>query len=313
MFRFGIEHEVAFLRSDGQFADFANTSFADLDRLIDQLPLYPADYPGLYVGDAGIRKKRWYIEGVERFAADGALCGFDAKGIEIRTTAHPSIRGAIAELSASYDHLAEVAQTAGFTPIALAHHPFRTGYSYDPPLNTYEQRLHPDEPEYQTEHLPMVTFGPDFNLSWRNLGPAEVIDLGRKLTFYSPAIVPFSFNTPFYAGQLWEGLSARTAFRTGPRPAVRVYLADAANLIVSTPILTKLARHPQEVGRVEFKACDSCGDFALYAGLLALLKGLALDQTLQGRATTPDSAQHQRAARSGLADPVVAAQAAGVT
>lgn len=310
MFRFGIEHEVAFVRPDGQFADFANTSFAELAQLVHALPLYPADYPALHVGDAGIRKKRWYIEGIERFDEAGELCAFDAKGIEIRTTPQPTIQEAIDELIQSYTELDQVARAAGFRPIALAFHPFRTSYSYHPPLNSYERQLHQIEPEYQTEHVPMLTFGPDFNLSWSDLGPHEVLDLGRKLTAYSPAIVPFSFNAPFYAGQLWEGLSVRTAIRTGLRPAVRVYLDAEADLIASRPLLTKLARRPQEVGRVEFKACDSCGDFQLYAGLLALLKGLALDQSLPKRATTPDPLAHQHAARAGLADPSIAAQAA---
>jgi gamma-glutamyl:cysteine ligase YbdK (ATP-grasp superfamily) len=312
MFRYGIEHEVAFLRPDGQFADFANTSFAEFAQLIARLPLYQEDYPGLYVGDAGIRKKRWYIEGLERFDEAGELCGFDAKGIEIRTTTHPSIQDAIAELRQSYRLLAEVARAVGFTPLAIAFHPFRTAYAYDPPLNAYERQLHHDEPEYQTEHLPMLTFGPDFNLSWSDLSPAAVIDLGRKLTYYSPVIVPFSFNAPFYAGRLWEGLSVRTAYRTGARPAVCVYLASEADLIASTPLLTRRARNAHEVGRIEFKACDSCADFALYAGLLALLKGLALDQTLAGRATRPDAAAHQQVAYGGLRDPEVARQAAAV-
>ncbi|PDW03833.1 glutamate-cysteine ligase family protein [Candidatus Viridilinea mediisalina] len=310
MFRFGIEHEVAFIRADGQFADFANTSFAELAQLVAALPLYPEDYPALHVGDAGIRKKRWYVEGVERFDEAGQLCAFDAKGIEIRTTPQPTIHAALAELHQSYGRLSEVAHAAGFRPIALAFHPVRTEYCYHPPLNSYERQLHQIEPEYQTEHVPMLTFGPDFNLSWSDLGPHEVIDLGRKLTAYSPAIVPFSFNAPFYAGQLWEGLSVRTAIRTGLRPAVRVYLEDEADLIASRPLLTKLARRPQEVGRVEFKACDSCGDFTLYAGLLALLKGLALDRSLPERATTPDALAHQQAARAGLANPSIANQAA---
>lgn len=310
MFSFGIEHEVAFLRPDGAFADFGNTSFAELDQMIAQLPLYPGDYPGLYVGDAGIRKKRWYIEGVERFGEDGALIGFDAKGIEIRTTAHRSIAGAVAELAASVAQLSAVVATAGFSLITVAFHPYRTSYSYDPPLNAYERQLAADEPEYQTEHLPMVTFGPDLNFSCPAWSPAEVIDLGRKLTYYSPAIIPFSFNAPIYGGRPWPGYSVRTAIRTGARPAARVYLADDADLIASTPILTKRARNAQEVGRIEFKACDSCADFQLYAGLLALLKGLALDQSLAGRATTPDAPAHQRAAHGGLADDEIAAQCA---
>ncbi|RRR69230.1 MAG: glutamate--cysteine ligase [Candidatus Viridilinea halotolerans] len=312
MFRFGIEHEVALLRPDGQFADFANTTFAEFADLVAQLPLYATDYPQLHVGDAGIRHKRWYIEGVERFDEAGQLVAFAAKGIEIRTTVHPTIVAAVAELTTSYGQLNAVAQAAGFTLINVACHPLRTSFCYDPPLNAYEQRLFADEPEYQTEHLPMLTFGPDFNLSWSDLSPAQVCDLGRKLTFYSPAIVPFSFNAPFAAGQRWEGLSWRTALRTGARPAVRVYLAEPRDLMVSTPVLTKLARNPHEVGRIEFKACDSCGDFGLYAALLALLKGLILDQSLLGRATTPNAAQHQHAARWGWRDDALASRGATV-
>jgi gamma-glutamyl:cysteine ligase YbdK (ATP-grasp superfamily) len=312
MFAFGIEHEVAFLRPDGRFADFANTTFAEFEQIIAALPLYPDDYPQLYVGDAGIRKKRWYIEGVERFSEDGSLIGFDGKGIEIRTTPQPSIQAAIADLAASQAQLAAAAAQFGFTLITVAFHPYRTGYSYDPPLNAYERQLHQDEPEYVTEHMPMITFGPDFNFSSPELSVDQVVDIGRKLTYYSPALVPFSLNAPIYAGQPWGGLSIRTAFRTGARPAARVYLADAADLIVSRPILTKRARHPQEVGRIEFKAFDSCADLELYAGLLALLKGLALDHTLPGRATTPDAALHQHAARFGFGDDSLAALAATV-
>ncbi len=312
MFRFGLEHEVALLRRDGCFVDYTNTSFSELEALIARLPLYPSDYPGLYVGDAGIRKKRWYLEGIERFDEAGTLVNFDPKGIEIRTTRHPTILGAVNELAQSYAQLTAVLDLAGFVPIAIAFHPWRTAYRYDPPLNVYERQLHEDEPEYQTEHLPMVTFGPDLNFSCSAFDQDRVIAIGRKLTYYSPAIVPFSFNAPIYAGQLWEGLSVRTAIRTGPRPAVRVYLDPQATLLASQPILTKRARHGQEVGRIEFKACDSCADWQLYAGLLALLKGLALDTSLAGYATTPDAARHQAAAQVGFNDAGLAAEAASL-
>jgi gamma-glutamyl:cysteine ligase YbdK (ATP-grasp superfamily) len=227
---FGIEHEVAFLRPDGQFADFTNTTFEEFAQIIQRLPIYPGDYPQLHVGDVGIRKKRWYIEGVERFSETGELIGFAPKGIEIRTTIHFTIQGAIAELTESFQQLRDVAAQFGFTPFAVAFNPYQTAFEYDPPLNSYEQQLRNDEPEYQTEHLPMVTYGPDFNLSIAGLPIEHAIDVGRKLTFYSPAIVPFSFNAPFYAGTVWAGASARTAMRTGARPSVRVYVEHERNL-----------------------------------------------------------------------------------
>ena len=299
-FRYGVEHEVAFLRGDAQFADFTNTTYADFDRLISRLPLYPADYPHLHVGDAGIRLKRWYIEGVERFSATGELVACVPKGIEIRTTPHSEIAGAIRELTESFNALQAVASECGLIPVCTSFNPFCTEYVYDPPLTRYEHQLHREAPELQTDALAMLTYGPDLNLSLQGAPMDQLIDVARKLTFYSPYIVPWSFSSPFYAGRLWDGLSVRTYIRNGRRPAVRVFVEREDQLISSTPLLTKPARNTGEVGRIEYKAFDTCGDFSRYAALLALLKGLVLDETLPGRATVPDIATYQLAAREGF-------------
>jgi hypothetical protein len=84
-----------------------------------------------------------------------------------------------------------------------------------------------------------------------------------------------------------------------------VFVEHEDQLVSSSPALTKLARTPQEVGRIEFKAFDTCGDFGRYAALLALLKGLLLDQTLTGRTTVPDVALHRIAAREGFASEMI--------
>jgi hypothetical protein len=63
---------------------------------------------------------------------------------------------------------------------------------------------------------------------------------------------------------------------------------------------TKIVRLPAEVGKIEFKAFDSCDDFEVYAVLLALLKGLILDRSLPGRATIPDLDRYQLAAIQGF-------------
>ena len=101
-FSYGIEHEIAFLNSDGVFADFSNTPFSAFDAIIARLPLYDGDYPQLRVGDAGIKVKRWYIEGFERFDDDENVIDCPPKGIEIRTTIHSSIAGAVDELTESF-------------------------------------------------------------------------------------------------------------------------------------------------------------------------------------------------------------------
>src|SRR5579859_315443 len=301
MFTFGLEHEVAFLNREGCFVDFASTPFTDLDAIITRLPLYEGDYPQLRIGDAGIKKKRWYIEGFERYDTSGAVTTCLPKGIEIRTTLHATIHGAVEELTQSFHLLCETAAPAGFVPVFISFNPYHSEFVPDPPLSDFERQRKRQSPEKRTAAIPMLTYGPDLNFSLQGLSPGQIIDIGRKLTYYSPFIIPFSYSSPFYGGTLWNGLSVRTFIRTGLRPAVMVFLDQPEELIDSDPSLTKIARLPAEVGRIEFKACDSCADFAIYASLLALLKGLALDQTLNGRATTPDAALHQLSARQGFA------------
>ncbi|AFZ23536.1 hypothetical protein Cylst_1239 [Cylindrospermum stagnale PCC 7417] len=300
MFFFGIEHEVAFLNHEGKFADFSCTKFAEFNQIVEKLPIYPSDYPQLRVGDAGIKKKRWYIEGFERFADSEQVIDCLAKGIEIRTTIHSNIQGAITELTESFRLLREVAASFGFLPVLSSFHPYKLGFDPQPPLNDYEIRQLQANPDEQTANIYMVTYGPDLNISVAGLSYERVIDIGRKLTYYSPYIVPFSYSSPFYNGDLWSGLSVRTFVRTGKRPAALVFVQQPEQLIESVPSLTKIARIPAEVGRIEFKAFDSCDDFSIYAALLALLKGLVLDETLQGRATIPDPGLHQLSAKSGF-------------
>ncbi len=301
-FSFGLEHEVALVDQAGSFLDFSRLKYADLDRIIEKLPLYPGDYDQLRVGDAGIKKKRWYIECFERCNCDEQVVDCIPKGLEIRTTIQPTIQAAVAELAESYALLVKAAHCFGYRPVCVGFNPYRVEFEPDPPLTDYERTMQEQSPspETLTQFIPMVTYGPDLNLSAKALPIAQAIDIAQKLTYYSPCLVPFSLNAPFYGGQLWTGLSARTFVRTGARPAALVFVAEPDQLIKSTPSLTKLARMPAEVGRIEFKAFDVCPDFTLYAGLLALLKGLALDGFLRGRALTPNPTLHQLSARLGF-------------
>jgi len=307
LFTFGIEHEVAFLNRDNQFADYCRpTSYNDFSAIIAQLPLYPGDYPRLIIGDAGIRVKRWYLEGLERFDTEGHMLFCLSKGIEIRTTPHSTIQGAIDELTDSFVLLHKVALKANYTPVLISFNPYRTRFIADPPFNAYEEALLQLSPEDSSALLSMLTYGPDLSFSIQGWSNEALIDLGRKLTYYSPFIIPFSYSSPFYAGRAWDGLSVRTFLRTGLRPSVLVFLDPDAPMVESTPSLTKRARIPAEIGRIEFKACDACDDFHIYASLFALLKGLALDTTLPGRATVPDANLHKLSARYGFADPQIA-------
>jgi hypothetical protein len=295
-FFFGVEHEVAFLKPGGEFADFSNTQFRDFEQIIEKLPVYPKDYPQLKIGSAGIKKKRWYIEGFERFADSEQVIRCEVKGIEIRTSIHSDIHGAIAELTSSFKLLSKIAAEFGLLPVLTSFNPHYQSFDPKPPLNAYELKRRQASPEKQTANIAMLTYGPDLNISIADMAYKDLLDAGQKLTYYSPWIIPFSFSSPFYLSQLWSGLSVRTFMRTGKRPSAMIFVEKPEQLITSNPSLTKIARISAEVGRIEFKAFDSCDNFAIYAALLALLKGLILDKTLPGRAIIPDVNQHQTSA-----------------
>ena len=304
-FRYGIEHECALLRPDGSFADFTNTTFDELQDIVDALPEDPADYPDLRIGDQGIKRKRWYVEGFERFDDRGRLRYCDPKGVEIRTRIHDGIDAAVAALRSDAALLDAEAARRGLRTLAIGFNPLRSAYRVDPPFTAWERAHRTGSPEERTAYLHMTTFGPDLNLSCAGLPDAALVDAARKLTHYSPWLVPLSFSSPFRDGAPWGGLSARTQVRTGPRPAVLVFPGPDAEQIRSDPSLTQVARLPAEIGRLEFKAFDACPDPALYGELLSLLTGLVLDETLPGRRTVPDAALHRHVARAGLGDPEV--------
>lgn len=304
-FRYGIEHESALLRPDGRFADFTNTEFEEMQAIVDALPRNESDYPSLRVGDAGIKVKRWYVEGFERFAPDGRLLRCDPKGIELRTTIHDSIEAALAALKADHELFAARAAERRFQPVAIGHNPVQPGYRIEPDLNEWERAHRMSSPEDRTAYLHMTTYGPDLNLSWVRCDEEQAVDAAAKLTYYSPCLIPLSFSSPFFGGERWDGLSVRTHVRTGLRPAALAFVRNPALLVDSDPSLTQPARIDAEAGRVEFKAFDVCPDLDLYGDLLSLLAGLLLDDTLPGRRTTPDADLHRRSARLGFDDPEI--------
>lgn len=297
-FRYGIEHELAILRA-GAFADFTDLSFDELQAVVDALPSDGADYPDLRIGDQGIKRKRWYVEGYERFDDTGGLVRCDPKGLEVRTRIHDSVEAALRALADDVALLDAELGSRGLASCAVGFNPVRSAYVIDPPLGAWERAHRIGSPEERTAHLHMVTYGPDLNLSGEGI---DVVDAARKLTHYSPWLVPLSFSSPFRDGRPWGGLSARTHLRTGARPAVLVFLGKDEPQIASDPSLTQPARLAAEVGRLEFKAFDAIGDLPLYGELLSLLTGLVLDETLPGRRTTPDGAAHRHVATVGLAD-----------
>lgn len=305
---YGIEQEIPLLRDQqSKFVDYSNTVFEELESVVRALPEYEDDYPRLRVGDLGIKKKRWYVEGFERFREDGSLITTVPKSLEIRTVPRDSAEDAVKELEASYRLMKPLLQKGGFHPVWLSFNPFVKEFVPDPKLNDYEKRMRSGSPESITANIAQLSFGPDISISFSSVDGVQMtdehlIDIGKKLTYYSPGIIPFSFSSPFYGGELWKGLSIRTFLRTGKRPATMVFLYDDKNMIVSKPSLTQSARIPFERGRIEFKAFDTCNDPQIYLSLFALIEGLIMDKTLSGRALVPDESLHKISAEHDFTD-----------
>lgn len=298
MFLYGIEYEVAFLNEKGDFADFMNTPFSDFQAIVDLLPMGKKN--DLNIDKYGIKKKQFYVEGMERFDEKGQLMSLTAKGIEIRTHVHHNINDCIKDLSENYDLLCRVAKTKGLVPFPTSFNPNRSSFENNPPLNDFEKHYYRLDLARDTPFIYMLSFGPDLNLSVPSWSPEKAVNFGKKLIFYSPYLIPFSFSPCFYEGKLWQGKSIRTFFRNGDRQAVKIFVENADRMLDVNPNPIMVARQASEIGRIEFKAFDSCADFALYASFFALLKGLALDKSLKGRAIMPSKYLHKVAAKQGF-------------
>jgi hypothetical protein len=297
--RFGIEAEFALVDEAGRFRDFSTLAYGQVQRIVDRLPDHGD--PDLTRGDLAVKLTRWYVEGDERFDERGRFLRCVPKGLETRTPVRPSVEATVRQLDAQTAQLADAAKQEGFRLASIGRNPWRD-YRPDPPYNGWETALHENKPEYAAPEAYMVGYGPDLNLSHPDWAPETVLDVGRKLTALSPVLVPFSFSSPFAGGEL-VALSTRTLVRAPVRPSARVFLPAAR------PPVGVAARIPAEMGRIEFKAFDALPAAALYRPLLALLAGLALDDTLPDRADRPDAAAHARAARAGFDDPDVRAAA----
>ncbi|SIQ79055.1 glutamate-cysteine ligase family protein [Pseudomonas flexibilis] len=288
--RYGIEFEYLLIDASGPHAgrirDFTNLDFSALSRMLAAKP--GLDDPTLATGDQGIRSGYWYLEGDERAHPDGRFAGLAVKGVEIRTPPRNSVAEALDLLLEIERQLAATLATHHLALGIAALNPLHERYVFDPPLNTYEQRTRAADRDFAGNDIATLTFGPDLNLSFAERDWRRDLDAARKLNFYAPFIVPFSFDSPWYAGQPWTGWSRRTWMRCGCRPAVRVYVeADNHAALQASPLM-RPARLPGEVGRIEFKAFDAAPGVALLAALCQLLTGLCLDDSLPGRSEEPD-------------------------
>jgi hypothetical protein len=315
MWGWGIEFEYLFVDTSGpmpgRIRDFTNLSFELIRELLDEKP--GRDDPTLATGDLGIRSGYWYLEGDERFHPDGRFHRMAVKGVEVRTPPRPSVPEAVAALLAIEAQLAAVLAPAGLGLAIAGFNPVCPAYAFEPPLNAWELALRRQQRCYDGSHISTLSYGPDINLSVAGWSVEQCLDAARKLNWYSPYIVPFSFSSPFAAGGLWFGCSKRTYERAAHRPAVKLYLApDDLARVAHDSRLVHPVRVPGEVGRIEFKAFDAMPGVDLLTACCHLLAGLCLAPDLPGRSEQTDLPCYRRAALEGFEDPRLRAGAAEV-
>ena len=311
MMRCGIEFEYLLVDAEGtttpgRVRDYSNLPYARIAEWLAERP--GTDDPALATGDLGIKRGYWYLEGDERFHPDGRFRTLEVKGVEIRTPVRPTVAEAVQFLLKTERQLQARLRPHGLRLAIAGFNPERAHYTFDPPLNPWEQALRQQHRAYDGSQVSTLSFGPDINLcgpgwsAWRSLQAA------RKLHRCAPYIVPFSFSSPFQAGGLWAGLSRRTWARAPHRPAVKLYLGPQdVSAVQGHSALVHPARLPGESGRLEFKAFDAVLSAPLLQACGDLLVGLCLDRRaevtrLGDPEDPPDIAIYRRAAVAGWRD-----------
>lgn len=303
--RCGIEFEYMMVDIDGPEAgrlrDFSNLPYPFIRRFLDDKP--GRDDPELATGDLGIKSGYWYLEGDERFDDEGRFRTLAVKGVEIRTPPAATVDEAIGKLLGIERHLAETLAGHGLGLAIAGFNPIRPAYAFEPPLNAWEKKLRQRFPAYAGSLVSTLSYGPDINLSMPGWSMAQCLAASRKLNWYAPYIVPFSFNSPFFAGKRWPGCSKRTFERAGLRPAVKLFMTGADYSAFSpTSSLVHPARLASEAGRIEFKAFDALPSPELLAACCHLLVGICLSEDLPGHGERADVDLYRHAAQVGFAD-----------
>ncbi|CAM7404341.1 glutamate-cysteine ligase family protein [Morganella morganii] len=300
-YRVGIEFEYWLTqyrnKSAAGIKSFDNITLSELAPALNNRP--GMDDASLHKGDAGIKAGYWYVEGDERFSPEGKLIAQVIKGIEIRTPPAKSVTAALDSLQIIEAQLSERLKACGLGLAISAYHPVSPRYQFNPPLNAWEKAFREEHAAFRHADLVMQTCGPDINISVPEMSDARVVHAVEKLTFFAPYLVALSLNGPLENGQLWGGLSRRTALRSCHRPTCKGFLTNSA---VYPHDFIYPARNEGEHGRIEFKAFDAVPDPALMGAFCAWILGLVLDDTISFNYSVQPDARFNAIAREPFAD-----------
>jgi hypothetical protein len=189
----------------------------------------------------------------------------------------------IGEFEASCAEVMRLARRRGLSPVLVSRHPFKTSLAFEERLGAEERAVRSDG-ELALARRAMLTHGLHVNVSLAGLSAERMLGLADKVNFYTPALIPWSFSSPFYEGKAFDGLCSRNYFRAESRRMADVEMRRGV------PVL-------------EFRGFDACGDARLLEAVLTLFCGFLLDESLPGRAPRQDPERLKLSSIVAFADP----------
>jgi len=285
MLNIGIEQEFVFADSTGRYLDADNVDYSVFRAIVDGLPIHNGDDEYLYCKSLETYPKRCYVEGFERHDSVGNTIETLPKGLEIRTLPHDNAEGVVTEFRETFAAVMSLASNAGLHPLLTSRHPFKTTLALDKNIGEVERKVRTEQ-RFALATRAMLSHGMHVTVSLRGASAGKLQDLVAKINYYLPALIPWSFSSPFYQGKAFQGLCCRNYLRAESRR-----MADVQN------------RHGVSV--LEFRGFDACGDAGLMQAILNLYSGFLLDDSLPGRSREQDPEALKHSSLVGFADPVI--------
>jgi len=292
LIRLGIEQEIVFADRDGNYLDADNAGYAMFAAIAEAFPAYPGDELVFACKSLETHPRRCYVEGFERHDASGRTVETQPKALEIRTLPHPEAEATVTEFRESWATVMDSAAGAGLRPVLTSRHPFKTALAVHARVDPVERAVR-SEAALALAIRAMFTHGMHVTVSLEGWSLERMARLAEKINYYTPALIPWSFSSPFYRGRLFEGLCSRNYYRAESRRLTDVHLRRGG------PVL-------------EFRGFDACGDARLLQAVLTMYRGFLLDDTLQGQAAAQDPERLKRSCLDGFADPALRAEGLAV-
>ncbi|MCS6849732.1 MAG: glutamate-cysteine ligase family protein [Gemmataceae bacterium] len=265
-FRFGLEVEFLLVEAES-FRPLwhPDLSFEELDATFGAIDL--RDLPsveGLLRAPPHRTITPFVVEGYhvpDPYTPDASLL---PKGVEIRTPACGSVAEAVRYLAELHRRLQAALLAHGWRAVALSHHPVEERFDGPQGKRRYDV--------WQWAMQAMLTYGPDVNVSLpaERAGRLATADLWAKVNYYGPAMTLFSLAAPLCRGGLW-----RIRGRVGK--SLRTYRRSLYG--------QALEFHPEQPGRLEFKAFEMSNRLDDFRAYLLLWLAVLLDEGLRGRAS----------------------------